>query len=59
MAVNSMWKECQHSPGMRASGASGDLGEQVGMNFALRLYGSPGAQKVCGMRDLENSSCVW
>lgn len=34
-------------------GASGDLGEQVRMNFALRLYGSPGAQKVfIGMRDL-------
>ena len=60
MAVNGMRKECQHSPGVGASCASGDLGEQVGMNFVLKSSGSLGAQEAWGMRkDLENLSCVW
>lgn len=53
MAVNEMRKECQHSPGVGTSCASGDLGEQVGMNFVLRKSWSTGRTGV------ENLSCVW
>ena len=59
VAMNSMWKECQHLTGVGASGASQDLGEQVGMNFALRSSGSLRAREGWEMRAWGNLSWVW
>lgn len=46
VAVNGMWKDCQHAWGVGSRDASGSLAEQVGMSFALRSSGRLGAQEV-------------